>query len=62
MKKAKDYNFMTTKEVANKVGLSEWTIRQYAREEKIISYKFGKKRMFNEEDVVLFIEENIVGL
>ena len=48
-------NLMTTHDVANKLNVSERTIKRLVRSKKIRSVKVGNLRRFRPEDVEMFI-------
>ena len=47
---------MTTKEVAELLGVSDRTIRNYCKEQKLTHYIFGGKILILPEDVEEFVE------
>lgn len=47
---------LTTKDVAEKLGVSEFTVKRYAKENLIASVKEGNDFKFKEADVERYIE------
>lgn len=49
---------LSVKKLAERINISEYNIRQYAREGKIPSYKMGKKWLFDPVEVITAIKNN----
>ena len=52
-----DEDFYTVEEVAKKLRLKVYTIREYIREKKLIAYRFGREYRIKKEDFDKFVEE-----
>ena len=51
---------LTLEEVAEKLKLSEQTVRRYLRENKITGFKLGNSWRVKEEELMKFIDEQTV--
>lgn len=49
---------LTIKEVANRLSVSERTIRNWIVQGKLKAYRFGRAYKVNDEDLTLFINNN----
>jgi len=52
-----DEDFYTVEEVAKKLRLKVYTIREYIRDKKLIAYRFGREYRIKKEDFDKFVEE-----
>lgn len=52
---------LTLEEVAEKLKLSEQTVRRYLRENKIVGFKLGNSWRVKEEELMKFIDEQTVS-
>lgn len=51
---------LTLEEVAEKLKISEQTVRRYLRENKITGFKLGNNWRVKEEELMKFIDEQTV--
>jgi len=52
---------LTLEEVAEKLKISEQTVRRYLRENKITGFKLGNNWRVKEEELIKFIDEQTVS-
>jgi len=52
-----DEDFYTVEEVAQKLRMKVYTIREYIREKKLIAYRFGRAYRIKKADYEKFVEE-----
>ncbi|QPM68202.1 helix-turn-helix domain-containing protein [Atribacter laminatus] len=55
-----DKDFLTVKEVAQKLNVSEFTIKRRIKEKRLRAYKFGGEYRISESDLQEFIKSSMV--